>query len=79
LTASLRERLRPYRNTQFRSTGRLNRSHAEHDAIVRAIISGDPVKAHAAMLHHLGQASDAFQEALSSPLDDNAFRPAEWG
>ena len=79
LTTSLRERLRPYRNTQFRSTGRLTRSHGEHDAIVRAIVSGDPAKAHAAMLHHLGQASGAFREALSGPVDDDQFMPVEWG
>ncbi len=79
LTASLRERLRPYRNTQFRSTGRLNRSHAEHDAIVRAIVSGDPAKAHASMLHHLGQAGGTFREALSGSPDDSHFQSADWG
>ena len=78
LTASLRERLRPYRNTQFRSAGRIGHSHAEHDAIVRAIVSGDPVKAHAAMLHHLGRAGGAFQETLSETLDDSRFQAADW-
>lgn len=78
LTTSLRERLRPYRNTQFRSTGRLSFSHGEHDAIVRAIVSGDPAKAHAAMLHHLGQAGGAFRETLSGPIEDDQFQPIEW-
>ncbi len=79
LTTALRERLRPYRNTQFRSAGRLSHSHGEHDAIVRAIVSGDPAKAHAAMLHHLGQAGGAFREALSGPIEDDHFLPVEWG
>ncbi len=68
MTASLRDRLRPHRNTQFRKPGRLSRSQAEHDVIVRSIISGDPVRAHAAMLHHLGQAGASFQEVLFSSV-----------
>ncbi len=79
LTESLRERLRPYRNTQFRSAGRLTRAHAEHDAMVRAIVSGDPAKAHAAMLHHLGQAGGTFKEALTGALEDSELRSADWG
>ena len=57
----LRNRRRPYRNTQFRSPGRLAHSHAEHEAVVRAIVSGEPARAHASMLHHLGQASASFE------------------
>jgi DNA-binding GntR family transcriptional regulator len=66
MTGSLRDRRRPHRTTQFRSPGRLHESHAEHEVIVRAIVSGDPARAHAAMLHHLGRAGSAFQESLSS-------------
>ncbi len=61
LTEQLRNRRRPYRNTQFRSPGRLVHSQQEHDAVVRAIVSGDPSRAHASMLHHLGQASASFE------------------
>lgn len=74
MTDSLRERLRPYRNTQFRTEGRLKRSLAEHDVIVRAVVSGDPARAHTAMLHHLGQAGDTFQGVLSGPMEDEPVR-----
>ncbi len=61
MTEQLRTRRRPYRNTQFRSPGRLSHSQEVHDAVVRAIVSGDPARAHASMLHHLGQASASFE------------------
>lgn len=66
MTASLRDRRRAHRTTQFHSPGRLSRAHAEHEVIVRAIISGDPARAHAAMLHHLGQAGASFEEMTST-------------
>lgn len=59
-TAGLRRRLAPYRRAQFRTAGRLPRSHAEHDAVVRAILSGDAAGAHAAMLHHVSLVEEAF-------------------
>jgi DNA-binding GntR family transcriptional regulator len=65
-TSALRRRLAPFRRIQFRTTGRLPRSHAEHDAVVRAILSGDASKAHAAMLHHVSLVEDAFEEFLAS-------------
>ena len=40
-TATLRRRLAPFRRAQFRTAGRLPRSHAEHDAVVKAILAGD--------------------------------------
>ena len=61
MNEQLRNRRRPYRNTQFRSPGRLIHSQEEHEAVVRAIVSGDPARAHASMLHHLGQASASFE------------------
>lgn len=66
MTASLRDRRRPYRGSQFRSPGRLVHSHEEHEALVRAIVAGDPAQAHAAMLHHLDRASQSFQQARLS-------------
>jgi DNA-binding GntR family transcriptional regulator len=68
MTEQLRNRRRPYRNTQFRSPGRLIHSQDEHEAVVRAIISGDPARAHASMLHHLGQASASFEQARQNAL-----------
>ena len=59
-TAGLRRRLAPFRRAQFRTMGRLPRSHAEHGAVVQAILSGDAGAAHAAMLHHVSLVEDAF-------------------
>jgi DNA-binding GntR family transcriptional regulator len=64
-TMGLRRRVAPFRRAQFRLEGRLLRSIEEHDAVVRAILSGDAAAAHAAMLHHVSLVEDAF-EAFSS-------------
>jgi DNA-binding GntR family transcriptional regulator len=64
-TVGLRRRVGPFRRAQFRLEGRLLRSVEEHDAVVRAILSGDAAAAHAAMLHHVSLVEDAF-EAFSS-------------
>jgi DNA-binding GntR family transcriptional regulator len=61
-TATLRRRLAPFRRAQFRNAGRLPRSHAEHDAVVRAILSGDATSAHAAMVHHVHLVEDAVEQ-----------------
>jgi DNA-binding GntR family transcriptional regulator len=61
----LRRRVGPFRRAQFQVEGRLMRSHREHDAVVHAILSGDAVAAHAAMLHHVSLVEDAF-EAFSA-------------
>lgn len=59
-TAGLRRRLAPFRRAQFRTAGRLPRSHAEHGTVVQAILAGDATGAHAAMLHHVSLVEDAF-------------------
>ena len=59
-TTLLRRRLAPYRRAQFRTKGRLPISHAEHDLVVKAILSGDASKAHASMLDHVVSVEDAF-------------------
>jgi DNA-binding GntR family transcriptional regulator len=59
-TAGLRQRLAPFRRAQFRMLGRLPRSHAEHEAVVRAILTGNAAGAHMAMLHHVSLVEDAF-------------------
>lgn len=58
---SLRRRVAPFRRAQFWVEGRLLRSNQEHDAVVRAILSGDAAGAHAAMLHHVSLVEDAFE------------------
>jgi DNA-binding GntR family transcriptional regulator len=60
----LRRRLSPFRRAQFRTPGRLPRSHAEHDTVVKAILSSDAASAHAAMAHHVSLVEDAFDELL---------------
>lgn len=57
----LRRRVGPFRRAQFQVEGRLLRSNQEHDAVVRAILSGDAAGAHAAMLHHVSLVEDAFE------------------
>lgn len=62
MTAAMRRRLMPYRRAQFLLEGRPPRSHAEHDAIVRAILAGDARGAHEAMLHHVMLVEASFEE-----------------
>ena len=65
MAVGLRRRLMPFRRAQFRIPGRLTRSHAEHDAVVRAVLRGDASAAHAAMLHHVCLVEDAFGSLTS--------------
>lgn len=65
IAAGLRRRLLPYRRAQFRAPGRLAQSHAEHGAVVAAILQGDAAAAHAAMLHHVSLVEDAFEQISS--------------
>ena len=58
--AGLRRRLAPFRRAQFRTEGRTSRSHAEHGAIVKAILACDASAAHAAMFHHMSLVEDSF-------------------
>jgi len=63
--AGLRRRLALYRRSQFRTTGRLPRSHAEHDEVVKAVVSGQAAAAHAAMLHHVDLVEASFEKLLA--------------
>ena len=56
----LRRRLAPFRRAQFRTEGRVARSHAEHARVVAAILACDVAAAHAAMFHHMSLVEDAF-------------------
>lgn len=66
MACALRRRLLPYRRAQFRTPGRLSRSHAEHAEVVRAIQRGDAAAAHAAMLHHVNVVEDAFEQLAAT-------------
>lgn len=60
LTIETRARIAPFSRAQFRTLGRLARSHAEHETIVRAILDGKPERAAAAMKSHIGSVHDAY-------------------
>jgi DNA-binding GntR family transcriptional regulator len=67
---ALRRRLALYRRSQFRTDGRLSRSHAEHAEVVKAVVSGDPARAHAAMLHHVGLVEASYEKLIASVSSD---------
>ena len=58
--SGLRQRLAPFRKAQFRTEGRLPRSHDEHGQVVRAILAGDAHAAHAAMFNHMSLVEESF-------------------
>lgn len=62
----LQKRLKPYRRLQLRARGRMNKSLAEHAAIVAAITSGDPTVAGAAMRDHITIQGDRFADLLAT-------------
>lgn len=70
IAVSLRRRLTPFRRAQFRAPGRLNRSHAEHGAVVRAVLARDAAAANAAMLIHMSIVEDAFETVDATPAQD---------
>ena len=69
----MRRRLAPFRRAQFRTAGRLPRSYSEHEAVVRAILAGEAMAAHAAMLHHVSLVEDAFEQLA---LDEGGPGPS---
>jgi DNA-binding GntR family transcriptional regulator len=87
LVRNLRARLAPFRRTQpSEISDRLQRSHAEHELIVRAIVRGDGEMAYEAMRNHNGRLSTGVlllmkqkdaQSARSSPVA--ATRAGETG
>jgi DNA-binding GntR family transcriptional regulator len=70
ITHSTRQRLSPFRRAQFAALGRLSRSHAEHAAVVEAILRGDRAEAEAAMRRHISIVENAYQrlERGTEPL-----------
>jgi DNA-binding GntR family transcriptional regulator len=57
----LRRRLAPFRRAQFRTKGRLPRSHGEHKRVIDAILAGDAAAAHSAMFHHMSLVEESFE------------------
>jgi DNA-binding GntR family transcriptional regulator len=60
LTLQTRQRLKPFRRAQFDGLGRLAGSHAEHGAIVQAILRGDTAGAQRLMSAHIVVVRDAY-------------------
>jgi DNA-binding GntR family transcriptional regulator len=56
-----RARIAPFSRAQFRTLGRLAKSHREHDDIVRALLSGSRPDAAAAMRAHIETVYNAYE------------------
>lgn len=69
IALGLRRRLAPFRNAQLRAPGRLARSHAEHEAVISAIVAGNATAAHSTMLHHVSLVEDTFERFSASARD----------
>lgn len=68
-TRELRLRIAPYRRRLFEKPGRLPRSQSEHEAVVFAIVTGEPDKAADAMREHVWAGGQVFADAvLTAPL-----------
>ncbi|MGU3537298.1 GntR family transcriptional regulator [Methylobacterium sp. A54F] len=82
IATQMRARLLPFRRVQFRTPGRLIRSHAEHGAVVAAILAADAAEAHAQMLHHVSLVEDSFERlaaawpAAAATLPDPIINPS---
>jgi len=63
---ALRRRMAPFRRAQFRTEGRLPRSHEEHKKVVDAILAGDAAAAHTAMFHHMSLVEESFERLAES-------------
>lgn len=63
-----RHRLAPFRRAQFSARGRLSKSHAEHGAIVEAVLRGDRSEAEVAMREHIVIVGDAVHQ-LGNPAE----------
>src|SRR5271170_6675460 len=61
IATGLRRRVAPFRRAQFRTEGRLPRSHEEHKKVVDAILAGDAATAHTAMFHHMSLVEESFE------------------
>ena len=60
MTATVRQRVAPFRRAQFSSVGRLRLSHAEHAAVVEAILARDAPRAWEAMIAHIRLVRSSF-------------------
>ena len=66
MTVATRSRVQPFRRAQFRTLGRLAKSHAEHDRVVVAILRGERERAEIAMREHIGTVRETYEIYASS-------------
>lgn len=66
LTLATRTRLSPFSHMQFRALGRLSLSHAEHDRVVTAILSGDRAAAATEMRRHIATVEITYERYVES-------------
>jgi len=66
LTLATRARVQPFRRAQFRTLGRLAKSHMEHDRVVTAIQRGERERAATAMRAHITTVREAYEVYASS-------------
>jgi DNA-binding GntR family transcriptional regulator len=62
LTLATRARIAPFSRAQFRASGRLARSHKEHERVIAAIARGNREAATALMREHIGSVYDAYAD-----------------
>jgi DNA-binding GntR family transcriptional regulator len=66
MTVATRSRVQPFRRAQFRTLGRLAKSHTEHDRVVVAILRGERERAAMAMREHIGTVRETYEVYASS-------------
>lgn len=69
LVSQTRRRLAPFRRAQFNLLGRLGKSFAEHDMVVKAILCGDGQNASQTMRRHV----QTVREATASYVESRAL------
>jgi DNA-binding GntR family transcriptional regulator len=68
MTLATRARVQPFRRAQFRTLGRLARSHMEHDRVVNAIQRGERERAGSAMRAHIVTVREAYEVYAAGAL-----------
>jgi DNA-binding GntR family transcriptional regulator len=68
MTLATRSRVQPFRRAQFRTLGRLARSHMEHDRVVNAIQRGERERAGTAMRAHIVTVREAYEAYAAGTL-----------
>jgi DNA-binding GntR family transcriptional regulator len=68
MTLATRARVQPFRRAQFRTLGRLTRSHMEHDRVVNAIQRGERERAGSAMRAHILTVREAYEVYAAGAL-----------